>query len=176
MSGAPLWEVPDPKELSLHFAVVDGVLYRGTQKGVCALDAATGELRWDSEIPGVEQASTPRVGGDRILMRDGVFGAFRALDRSDGRTAWVFEEPRAPGGAFPWSTARLYEDAALVFNRQSTLHALRLSDGAPRWQQPRPPKPPGGGHLWENQAPPSVDAEGRIWLAGTAGWTALEWG
>lgn len=82
--------------------VADGVVYVGGDGTVHALDARTGQRRWEQSVDGA--AGTPRVRDGRAFVP--VDGSVAVLDASDGTVAWTTETPGraaflvAPSGAY----------------------------------------------------------------------------
>ncbi|MCB9638257.1 MAG: PQQ-binding-like beta-propeller repeat protein [Myxococcales bacterium] len=68
--------------------IADGVIYMGSNKGIHALDAATGEERWLSKFSGLQQ-SAPVVVGEMCYALGK--GALSAINRASGRKAWSFK-------------------------------------------------------------------------------------
>ena len=85
---APAWQLTGVKGVTGTPIVDDGVVYVGDWTGhVRALDAATGEQRWDHDL------DSYYVGGSVALDDDHVFvgqfdGHIVALDRATGEQAW----------------------------------------------------------------------------------------
>ena len=118
--------------------MVGGVLYAtgGTRRSVVALDAATGELRWETDVTaalGAEPgkwgfAASPIVRGDQLILN---VGKVVCLDKTSGELLW---ESRNYGHSY--STPALFdlegEPALAVFN-SGGLAILGLADGKERY-------------------------------------------
>lgn len=85
---AELWAVDLDTALSRP-VVADGVLYVGGDGTVHALDARTGDPRWERSVDGA--VDTPWVHDGQVFAP--VDGAVAALDASDGAVVWSTETP-----------------------------------------------------------------------------------
>lgn len=74
-------------------AVADGLVLGGTAVGPCpcahALDAATGEIVWQSDTPASTYASAAEVGG--VMFLGGTDFTLRAFDAASGEILWSEE-------------------------------------------------------------------------------------
>lgn len=101
-TGQVLWvhRSPGPSHLRQNAtpaspAVIDGVVYMGFPDGsVTALDAASGSVLWNRNLPGRLDFggvhSSPAVSGDTLYVGSNN-GSFYALDRASGAIVWERE-------------------------------------------------------------------------------------
>jgi eukaryotic-like serine/threonine-protein kinase len=99
-------------------------------KGVVALDASTGEVRWRYASPKGNQAYTPAVRDNRAYVV-GEDGTVVALEASTGAVVWS-----SPTGAPNEALAALADDLVYVPTNGHTVVALDAATGALRWQAP----------------------------------------
>jgi outer membrane protein assembly factor BamB len=111
-SGAPLWPAPFAAELPIHTqpVVANGLVYTGADGGWCyALDAATGTIRWKTQLlkpsDGIDITRFTSLGltlHDNVLYISGGFpidvlgpdsaihgAAIQALDPATGKILWL---------------------------------------------------------------------------------------
>jgi outer membrane protein assembly factor BamB/mono/diheme cytochrome c family protein len=82
-----------PEETSYGFTVQLGT----ADSQMVAIDAATGEIEWEVDLPG-DSFGGSTVSGD-LLFTSSFGGEVLALDRATGETVWRYE---APGGINGW--------------------------------------------------------------------------
>ncbi|WCO68947.1 PQQ-binding-like beta-propeller repeat protein [Iamia majanohamensis] len=82
-----------PDETSFGFTVQLGT----EDSQMVAIDAATGEVEWDVDLPG-DALGGATVAGD-LLFTSTFAGEVLALDRATGETVWTYQ---APGGINGW--------------------------------------------------------------------------
>lgn len=82
-----------PEETSYGFTVQLGK----ADSQMVAIDAATGEIEWEVDLPG-DSFGGSTVAGD-LLFTSSFGGEILALDRATGETVWSYE---APGGINGW--------------------------------------------------------------------------
>jgi hypothetical protein len=153
--GVPRWHIDLPFGLSTPCAAGD-LMYVGAGdesglRGVVALDAASGAMRW-RYAPGGLPAADPRSSAlsgsnrfpelclDRERVYAGLNGALVALSQQTGAPAWV--RPLPPGIQVV-SLAGSREALFVVLTggglaNQPLLAAFRLSDGVEIWRQTIP--------------------------------------
>jgi outer membrane protein assembly factor BamB len=85
---AELWAVDLGAALSAP-VVADGTVYVGGDGTVHALDARTGDRRWEQSVDGT--AGDPWVRDGRVFVP--LDGSVAALDRADGTVVWTEETP-----------------------------------------------------------------------------------
>ena len=101
---------------------------------VIALDASTGEKKWQAQVPN-EVISAPAIGMGTVFVRsnDGRITAFDAAS-GERRWFWVQEVPMLSlrGNDGPV----LGPGFVFVGNDDGTVSALSATDGRPMWEQP----------------------------------------
>lgn len=133
-NGSELWSFK-PKRLSSsstsyfggHLTspvVVDGVVFVGAGKEVYALDAASGDLRWEFAAQDYITSSATVAGG-RVYISD--FLNFYAIDQRSGELAWAHKTD-----ASVYFSSIVAGDTVIVANGPELL-ALDANDGARRW-------------------------------------------
>lgn len=140
-SGKSLWQISEtPPSLSLRFGIqpliVNGVVYGGFADGsVIAVDAATGEQQWKSQV-GQPSGSNPvanliNVGGVMSWASGDLYattyqGRLAALSSFGGEILWSHDVSSYTGATL---------DAAYVYVSDSSgkVHAYDLVSGVPKW-------------------------------------------
>jgi polyvinyl alcohol dehydrogenase (cytochrome) len=93
-------------------AVVDGIAYFGGWNGhVYAVDAISGEIRWEHRITEQQVNATPLVTSDRVYVSAG--GGLVALARDDGHTIYEVALDAHPA-AMVWSSPKLVDDMLII--------------------------------------------------------------
>ncbi|WP_157987487.1 carboxypeptidase regulatory-like domain-containing protein [Jiangella endophytica] len=100
-TGQPRWSVPTPGRLTVYTApsVVDGVVYAATgptqtrDDTVFALDAATGEQLWATDV-GTSVFAGPAVGEGLAIVGNADDGELIALDAATGAVRWTLTRDR----------------------------------------------------------------------------------
>lgn len=122
-SGEPHWEYAVGTGHSAP-TVVDEMVYIGG-KHLVALDAVTGERRWQS-------TDVPKWPGRTAATTDTVFAAgeskLYAVAAADGAVQWT-----APLGAGTYDTPVVGEQVIIVTESDSTLRGIDRTDGSVRW-------------------------------------------
>jgi outer membrane protein assembly factor BamB len=105
-----------------------GVVYVGTENDVVlALDAESGDLRWQNENVEGKTATSPAIVGQTMYI--GSFrGNFYALDANTGEIKWSFDAGSKRVTQFTISDGRAYVANALQ------LHALDAISGKKLWE------------------------------------------
>lgn len=173
-NGKPVWQFT-PKRISSadngffggHISspvIVDGTVYIGAGKEVYALNAGTGELRWEFAAQNLVTSSATVAGG-RVYISD--FDYFYAIDQASGKLLWSYPAKSAisfsavatehtvlitsgeavvaldgASGRKLWESS--YEGQKLIpagvsgelalVKSTETLYALRLGDGGEVWR------------------------------------------
>jgi polyvinyl alcohol dehydrogenase (cytochrome) len=84
-----VWRLDDRLGVSGTPTVRDDTVYFGTWKGTAvALDVATGEIVWETQVTPREMASAALVTDDRVYLADHD-GNLNALDRGTGEVVWT---------------------------------------------------------------------------------------
>lgn len=93
-------------------AVVDGVAYFGGWNGnVYAVDADSGEIRWQRRITESQVNSTPLIVGDRLYVAAGA--SLVALSRSEGTALFEVALDTHPA-AMIWSSPKLVDGMLII--------------------------------------------------------------
>jgi outer membrane protein assembly factor BamB len=117
-----IWSTPVVRDGVVYFGSVDHNLY--------AVDAVTGELRWDFETEG-GIASTPLVVEDVVYF--GSFDSkFYAVDAGTGEEKWVFEQ----AGNWFWSEALYKEGIVYACSLDHHVYAIDAVTGETAWPEP----------------------------------------
>lgn len=127
-AGAPTWTFDAITLIEFPPAVVDGLVVFGANSGrVFALDARTGEVRWEDRVKGAI-ASAPAITADRVYITsmDGMLTAYR---RADGRRLWQYST-----GGSPIESSPLVHDGTVYFGAwNGTLYAVDARRPRLRW-------------------------------------------
>jgi eukaryotic-like serine/threonine-protein kinase len=111
-------------------AVVDGVVFNADTRGVVvALDLASGEAVWKSEI-GAPVNSGISVADGLALVGD-VDGVIHAMDAGDGFQRWRYDAGQRLSGP-----PAVLDGIAYAGSVDGSLHAVRLADGRSPWPAP----------------------------------------
>jgi outer membrane protein assembly factor BamB/uncharacterized membrane protein YjgN (DUF898 family) len=122
-------------------ALAAGMVYIGTNRGVAALDATAGKVRWTRELRGgmcAPTTSAPTPSGSRVFVSTSC-GSLYALDAETGKVAWTFSTgdlgSNVAGNLTP-AMSRPVVDGGLVFvgSRSGKLFALDTATGKKRWE------------------------------------------
>ncbi|HKP58941.1 MAG TPA: PQQ-binding-like beta-propeller repeat protein [Polyangiales bacterium] len=106
------WRLHMPDGATSTPAVVDGVAYFGGWNGnVYAVDATSGEIRWQRRVTAQQANSTPLVMGDRLYVSAGA--SLLALARSNGSVQWEKLLDTHPS-AMIWSSPKLVDDMLIL--------------------------------------------------------------
>ena len=108
-------------------AVMDGTVYVGSDDGALyAVDAASGEEKWRSDISSDAIRSAPQVDGDLVYVTSG--RALHAVDVGTGEVCWQY----MTGGQ---ASATVAVDADCVYvGGSNLLRALDIEEGTKRWE------------------------------------------
>lgn len=138
LNGKKLWEkrvAKKEKEISSGVSVGGGVVVVGSASGTLyALDATTGEAKWQRQLSGSILAPS-LIHGDRVVTfsNDGtVFGT----DLNSGQAVWTFDVPSIAlsmrGSAAP---VMADEDTVVLASANGYVFGLDVSSGVPKWQR-----------------------------------------
>lgn len=141
-----LWELKTEFAGIVTPAVVDGIVYVGTQNRMNALDAWSGEILWSFETPEIFWG-TPLVTNGSVY-----FG-------QPNRQVYALD---AQTGAFRWAHATEHDvahmavanDVIYLFTEQNRLHALDTSTGESIWS-----------YLLEGETSPPEVGDGVVYLS-----------
>jgi outer membrane protein assembly factor BamB len=128
--------MPDPFDVFLSSpAVWDGNVYFGSgDRNIYALDAKSGQLKWQFKTGDVVHAS-PAI-ADGILYVGSWDSYFYALDAKSGSEKWRFKsgvDPDIHNQVGFQSSAAVVDGTVYVGCRDSKLYALDAMTGAKRW-------------------------------------------
>jgi outer membrane protein assembly factor BamB len=134
-TGVILWRF-SPDEASYYgeqvmfaYPALDGgAMFLGTTKRACAVELATGALRWSSDVP-VERAL---VAGDGRVFLAGMDGAVHALDAASGKELWR----REIGPGFTAAPALAGSHVFAATERQAV--AIDSTTGEASWRHDLP--------------------------------------
>jgi len=139
-----LWQgIADPRNAGKPTDVTAPVYHRGkvffvfVDGRIRALDAATGKLAWQRELPGHLESSPLAVGGVLYLGTDTTNVV--ALRASDGKVLWQFNSPGAIKASPSYHDGRLY-----VADYESAMFCLDARTGRPIWRTNTSRVPPYG--------------------------------
>jgi len=122
-----LWRFQTGDAVSSSPAVVDGVVYVGSQDGyVYALEAAAGEERWHFQTGDAVTFSPAVVDGVVYIGSD---GHVYALDAATGEQIWRFET-----GDSVTSSPAVVDGVVYVGGQDSYVYALDAATGEERWR------------------------------------------
>ncbi|HEY7123452.1 MAG TPA: PQQ-binding-like beta-propeller repeat protein [Ktedonobacterales bacterium] len=129
-TGSVLWKY---HASSFSIVAAGGMVYLGDTDGITALDAPGGQLRWHFPITMSGNAVSAVLDGMVYLSADGAY----ALSASDGSKRW--HNMLGADQSHWFSTGVVMDETFYLVGTDgmgnSTLFALRLSDGSARWQQ-----------------------------------------
>ena len=136
------WHMPDGATSTP--VVVDGTAFFGGWDGkVYAVDAASGELRWERRVTQGQANSTPLVTAERVYVTAGA--ALLSLSRADGEILYEVLLDTHPA-AMIWSSPKMVDDMLVVgvasFENGITVEptfvgkvvALEAADGSEIWR------------------------------------------
>jgi outer membrane protein assembly factor BamB len=140
-TGKQVWYHEDKKDkdgnrlgLGGSPGVGDGLVVVGGLEGdVLALDAATGDVKWQAKV-GTEVLAAPAIGQGLVLVRS-IDGRVTAFDAASGERRWFWEKEAPALTVRGNSSPLLAPGAAFIGNDDGTLSALTLSNGAQIWEQ-----------------------------------------
>jgi outer membrane protein assembly factor BamB len=137
VDGARVWEQQLGAKPRSGVVFGGGAAYVTLDDGrVAALSLQTGEVLWETRLPG--RLSEPGWAVDRVLVgSDDNF--FYALDAEDGELAWKWRSGGDVVGASAW------EDLVFIASRDNIIRAVNRGNGNQRWRKDtgtRPLLPP----------------------------------
>ncbi|WNG17454.1 PQQ-binding-like beta-propeller repeat protein [Cystobacter fuscus] len=153
--------------------VDDGTVYvPGTDGGLHALDARTGQLKWRYAAEEA-LATAPVIAGDLVLVASQSDTLF-AVKRATGELAWLYRrDPPAGFTIHRTSTPAVRGETAWVGFSDGSLVSLDLADGGVRWEKSLAQT--GARQFMDVDTSPVLDASGRVYAASyTGGLYALE--
>lgn len=138
LNGKKLWEkraAKKEKEISSGVSVGAGIVVVGSASGMLyALDAATGEPKWQRKLSGSILAPS-LINSDRVVTfaNDGtVYGT----DVNTGEPVWTFDVPSTAlsmrGSSAP---VMADEDTVVLASANAYVFGLDIHSGVPKWQR-----------------------------------------
>jgi outer membrane protein assembly factor BamB len=131
-AGTPrlAWQADTGGELYAAPSLSGGLLFVSSKNGqILAVNAATGEIAWSSELSTYVTRGTPAI-ADGVVFAGGGFD-FRAFDAATGKVLW--QVPVQYGGQ---ASPTIAGDFVLVTSQQGWLYALRRDTGETAWRIP----------------------------------------
>ena len=108
-------------------AIVDGTVYVGSDFRFLALDANTGDIKWDKEMAGLVNSS-PTVAGDMVYVGSTDANLW-VFDRFTGETQWIFET-----GNYVSSSAVVSNGFLFIGSGDHSMYALDAKTGRKLWE------------------------------------------
>lgn len=140
-----------------YLATSVDMIFAGSLFGrLFAVDASTGALRWQTQLPGSEVMTfSPTLNDGLVFVGLKHFvnpptGGLAAVDQVSGELRWVKDFlPSYPGAVSGCLGAAVFQgNNVLAASEDGTIYALDRQSGAVRWTAPRvhpiPPEPGGG--------------------------------
>ncbi|MEU5344828.1 PQQ-binding-like beta-propeller repeat protein [Streptomyces sp. NPDC020766] len=131
LTGRQLWKAGTGAPVTSRAAVADGVVYIGNGNGLRALDATTGEQRW--ELTGGEVLGCPTVADGVVYAHVGGERDNRglhAVDAATGERRWRF----STGHEWNEGSAPAVSEGTVFLSSGSSLYAVDAHDGRRRWE------------------------------------------
>lgn len=128
--GSPIevWTYHANGPVSRSPAVVDGMVYlQGGTGEVTALDATTGEVRWQNAETNAGE-NTPTVVGETLYLTN-VDGQLIALDRATGAEKWRFAETISSE-----SLPTVVDGVIYVGSEDGAVYAIDANTGSEKWR------------------------------------------
>ena len=160
--GTPRWDYKAKTFFSAGAGVADGRVYVPCGDGeLIALDAQTGEKLW-SYPTGEELGSAPVQAQGLVLVASHSDSVF-AVDAQTGAWKWQYRRD-SPSGFTTRGIAQptIRGDLAYLGFADGTLAALRLKDGAPKWERMLSTST---GPFIDVDTQPAFDAQGNLYAA-----------
>lgn len=123
-----------PARLSGGITLANGVLYVGTENGqMYALDAATGDINWEVNVPG-EVVSAPAYGEGFLIAHLGN-GLLYAMDASNGEERWRHEEEVPTLSLRGTSSPAIASGGVIMGSNNGRAAVLILESGQIAWDE-----------------------------------------
>jgi len=133
LSGLNFFDRRDPSFVAGGVGVGDGLVLLGTTRGeVVALDVASGNEQWRSEL-GTEITSVPSVDGGLVYVQS-IDGRLLALGRDDGAVRWTYDN-QLPVLTLRGTSSPVIDEGIIYAGfANGKLVALRAANGEPIWE------------------------------------------
>ncbi|MDP5028960.1 outer membrane protein assembly factor BamB [Paraglaciecola sp.] len=129
-----LWSNGLPAKISGGVSIAYETVFIGTENGeVIALDAKTGELKWQVSVKG-EVIAAPAIDEGVVVLNTGS-GMVFALDASSGETVWTYESEVPPLSLRGVSSPAAIGGGAIIGTATGKLVVNILSSGQTAWEQ-----------------------------------------
>lgn len=124
ISQGPLWAKPVTEE------ACECVYIPSMDHHVYAIDAQTGEQKWQSENLGGSVVGTPALSPEGVLYAGSFGSKLVAIDSKDGRILW-----ETPSNDWVWGGPILQDKIIYFGDLSGTLYAVDANTGSIRWQK-----------------------------------------
>lgn len=124
-----LWTYEAGESIESSAAIVNGVVYVGSQSGeLAALNLSNGSVRWKYKATGPIGESSPCVAGGAVFIGD-LNGTLHAVSVSDGKAIWTFRT-----GSEIKSSPVVVGDRVLIGSYDENLYCVSASKGSLIWK------------------------------------------
>ncbi|MED5524649.1 outer membrane protein assembly factor BamB [Gallaecimonas pentaromativorans] len=111
-----------------------GKIYIGSENGVVyALDEKTGDIKWQTNVPG--EAMAAPVPDSGLVLVNTTSGKLVALEEGTGKQKWVYEQTVPSLSLRGVSEPSVVQGAALIGTPDGKLAAVLLDSGLAAWEQ-----------------------------------------
>ncbi|MEK6324936.1 MAG: PQQ-binding-like beta-propeller repeat protein [Acidobacteriota bacterium] len=124
-----LWTYEAGESIESSAAIVNGVVYVGSQSGeLAALNLSNGSVRWKYRATGPIGESSPCVAGGVVFIGD-LNGTLHAVSARDGKALWTFKT-----NAEIKSSPVVVGDRVLIGSYDENLYCIAVSNGSLIWK------------------------------------------
>ena len=128
------WSKGEPAKIAGGLAIAYETVFFGTENGdVMALDAKTGDLKWQVKVKG-EVIATPAIDEGVVVLNTGS-GLVFALDASNGEQLWTYESEVPPLSLRGVSAPSAVGGGAIIGTATGKLVVNILQSGQTAWEQ-----------------------------------------
>ena len=129
-----LWSNGEPAKISGGLSIAYETVFFGTENGeVIALDAKTGDVKWQTTVKG-EVIAAPAIDEGVVVLNTGS-GLVVALNASDGEQLWVYESEVPPLSLRGVSAPAAVSGGAIIGTATGKLVVNILGTGQTAWEQ-----------------------------------------
>ena len=129
-----LWSNGEPAKISGGLSIAYETVFFGTENGeVIALDANTGEVKWQTTVKG-EVIAAPAIDEGVVVLNTGS-GLVFALNATDGEQLWVYESEVPPLSLRGVSAPAAVSGGAIIGTATGKLVVNILGTGQTAWEQ-----------------------------------------